>query len=268
MNKKIFATITVIFSFSLLYAQKNIADSIKEAARVAEAAKTEVWAPEPPIVTPGATAQDAPSDAIVLFNGKDLDQWRSEKDSTLPAGWDLAGKGVMTVNKKNAGIVTKQRFTDYQLHLEWRIPKNITGSGQGRGNSGVFVANTGSGDEGYEVQILDCYNNKTYVNGQTGSVYKQAIPLANACRKPGAWQTYDLIWKAPRFNDDGSLKTPGYVTLMHNGVLLQNHLEVKGQTQWIGQPFYKAHGPSPIKLQAHGDPSEPISFRNIWLRQL
>lgn len=258
MIKKIFATAIVACSALLAKAQNDPA---------AEAAKTEIWSPEPAIVTPGQTPQDAPSDAIILFNGKNLDQWHGEKDSTAPAGWTVAN-GVMTVNKKVGGITTKQRFTDYQLHLEWKVPANITGSSQARGNSGVFVANTAKGDEGYEIQILDNYNNKTYVNGQAGSVYKQAIPMANACKKPGEWQYYDIIWNAPRFNEDGSLKTPAYVTVIHNGVLLQNHTEVKGVTKWIGTPEYKAHGACPIKLQAHGDPSEPISFRNIWLRPI
>lgn len=258
MNKK-FLFLLAASSFTV-YAngQMSPADS---------AAKTEVYSPVPPLVTPGATPQDAPSDAIILFGGKDLSQWHSQKDSTKPAGWQVSD-GIVTVDKKAGGIVTNQKFMDYQLHLEWRIPTNITGSGQARGNSGVFLANTGAGDVGYEVQILDCYNNTTYVNGQTGSVYKQSIPLANACKKPGEWQYYDIIWTAPRFNDDGSLKTPAYVTVIHNGVLLQNHTELKGVTQWIGLPYYKAHGASPIALQAHGDPSPPISFRNIWLRPL
>jgi hypothetical protein len=258
MTKKLLAIPALFFFIATAEAQ----DSLSKAA-----AKTEVWGPEPAIVTPGALPQDAPSDAIILFNGSNLDQWRSEKNTTTPAGWDVAD-GIVTVNKKNGGIVTRQNFTNYQLHLEWRVPANITGSGQGRGNSGVFLANTGNGDVGYEVQILDNYNNKTYNNGQAGSVYKQTIPLANACKKPGEWQYYDLIWTAPQFNTDGTLKTPAYITVLHNGVLLQNHTEVKGQTLWIGQPFYKAHGASPIKLQSHGDPSEPISFRNIWLRPL
>jgi len=263
MNKKILSTAVAALSFTVLSAQKVNTDSLRQV----EASKTEVWTPEPPVVTPGNTPQDAPADAIVLFDGKNLDKWRAEKDSNTAAGWDIAD-GFMTVNKKNGGIVTKQRFNSYQIHLEWRVPANITGKGQGRGNSGIFLANTGAGDEGYEVQILDNYNNKTYVNGQAGSVYKQAIPLANACKKPGEWQVYDIIWNAPAFNADGSLKTPAYVTVIHNGVLLQNHTELKGQTAWIGKPVYTAHGPSPIKLQAHGDPSEPLSFRNIWLRPL
>lgn len=228
---------------------------------------TEVWSPIPKIVTPGKTAADAPSDAIVLFDGTSLDKWVSTNDNTKPAEW-LVKKGIMTVNKKAGNIQTKQSFTDYQLHLEWRIPKNITGEGQVRGNSGLFLASTGAGDLGYEVQILDCYNNTTYVNGQTGSVYKQAIPLANACKQPGEWQIYDIIWTAPRFNADGSLKSAARVTVIHNGVLLQNNFELKGATTYIGAPSYKAHGASPIKLQSHGDPSEPISFRNIWVREL
>jgi hypothetical protein len=228
---------------------------------------TEVWEPEPKIVTPGQTPQDAPSDAIILFDGKNLDQWESVKDTTKPADWTVADN-VLTVKKSAGNIQTKRKFTDYQLHLEWRIPKNITGSDQARGNSGVFLASTGPGDAGYEIQVLDCYNNKTYVNGQTAAIYKQSIPLANACKKPGEWQTYDIIWTAPRFNDDGSLKSPARVTAFHNGVLVQNNFELKGQTLYIGQPFYKKHGPEPIKLQAHGDPSAPISFRNIWVRDL
>jgi 3-keto-disaccharide hydrolase len=228
---------------------------------------TEVWSPEPKVVTPGEKCGDAPSDAIILFDGKNLDNWVSVKDTTMAAQWNV-GHGILTVNKGTGNIQTKQRFSNYQLHIEWRIPKDITGEGQARGNSGVFLASTGPGDEGYELQVLDCYNNKTYVNGQTASIYKQGIPLANACRKPGEWQTYDIIWTAPVFNQDGSLASPARATVLHNGVLVQNNFELKGQTLYIGQPSYKAHGPSPIKLQAHGDKSEPLSFRNIWIRPL
>jgi hypothetical protein len=228
---------------------------------------TEVYTPVPKIVTPGATNNDAPSDAIILFDGKNLDEWVSVKDPKNPAEWTVAD-GVMTVNKTKGNIQTKRSFTDYQLHIEWKIPANITGSGQARGNSGVFLASTGPGDDGYEMQVLDCYNNTTYVNGQTASIYKQSIPLVNACKKPGEWQTYDIVWTAPRFNDDGTLKSPARVTAFHNGVLVQNNYELKGVTKYIGAPEYKKHGASPIKLQAHGDPSEPISYRNIWVREL
>jgi hypothetical protein len=229
--------------------------------------ETEVWTPEPRIVTPGLTADDAPSDAIVLFNGKSLKEWESVKDTSKAAQWTVAN-GVVTVKKGTGNIQTKRKFMDYQLHIEWRIPKVIHGSGQARGNSGVFLASTGSGDTGYEIQVLDCYNNKTYVNGQTASIYKQSIPLANACKKPGEWQTYDIIWTAPRFNDDSTLKSPARVTAFQNGVLVQNNVEIQGITMYIGKPAYKAHGASSIKLQDHGDPSEPISFRNIWVREL
>ncbi|TAL43327.1 MAG: DUF1080 domain-containing protein [Chitinophagaceae bacterium] len=228
---------------------------------------TEVWTPEPPKITPGKNIGDAPSDAIILFNGKNLDEWVSTKDTTKPAQWTVTDDAI-TVKKGTGNIQTKRKFLDYQLHIEWRIPENITGSGQSRGNSGVFLASTGPGDLGYEMQVLDNYENKTYVNGQAGSVYKQQIPLANACKKAGEWQTYDIIWTSPRFNDDGTLKTPAHVTALHNGVLIQNNTEVKGMTVYIGKPFYKQHGPSSIKLQDHGDPSEPISYRNIWVREL
>ncbi|MBS1509810.1 MAG: DUF1080 domain-containing protein [Bacteroidetes bacterium] len=228
---------------------------------------TEVWSPEPAKVTPGKTNTDAPSDAIVLFNGKNLDEWVSTKDTAKPAGWTV-GKGMVTVKKGTGNIQTKRSFMDYQLHIEWRIPANITGTNQARGNSGVFLASTGGGDDGYEIQVLDNYENKTYVNGQASSVYKQSIPLVNACKKPGEWQSYDIIWTAPRFNDDGTLKSPAKVTVLHNGIVVQNNYELKGMTVYRGQPFYKKHGAAPIKLQDHGDPSEPISYRNIWIRPL
>jgi hypothetical protein len=228
---------------------------------------TEVWEPVPAIVTPG-TGNSPPSDAIVLFDGKNLDQWVLNRDKS-PAKWIVAD-GILTVNKAEGigNIETKRTFRNYQLHIEWKIPENITGSDQARGNSGVFLASTGLGDAGYELQILDSYNNKTYVNGQAGSIYKQGIPLVNPNRKPGEWQTYDVVWTAPMFNADGSLKTPAYVTVLFNGVLVQNHFELKGETLYIGQPFYKKYDSAPIKLQAHGDHSEPISFRNIWVREL
>jgi len=230
--------------------------------------ETEVWTPEPPVVTPGATDEAPPSDAIILFDGKNIDEWVSAQDHT-PAQWTVAD-GILTVKKGPGGgnIETKRKFKNYQLHVEWRIPENITGSSQGRGNSGVFLASTGPGDAGYELQVLDSYNNKTYVNGMAGSLYKQSIPLANPMRKPGEWNIYDVAWTAPTFNADGSLKSPAYVTVFLNGVLVDNHFELKGETRYIGQPFYKAFDSAPIKLQAHGDKSEPLAFRNIWVREL
>jgi hypothetical protein len=229
---------------------------------------TEAWEPVPKVVAPGKVNSDAPADAVVLFDGKNLDEWVMVEDRS-PAKWTV-GNGMFTVNKKAGGnIETKRSFTNYQLHIEWRIPQNITGSGQARGNSGIFLASLGKGDAGYELQVLDSYNNKTYVNGQAGSIYKQFSPLVNASRKPGEWQAYDVIWTAPIFNTDGTLKSPATVTVFHNGVLIQNNITLKGPTQYIGKASYsKAHGASPIKLQSHGDPSEPISYRNIWIREL
>ena len=230
--------------------------------------ETEVWEPVPKVVVPGANNAAPPSDAIVLFDGKNLDEWVQNRDKS-PAKWTV-GDGVVTVNKaKDSGnIETKRTFKNYQLHIEWKVPADITGSSQGRGNSGVFLASTGSGDDGYELQVLDSYQNKTYVNGMAGSIYKQAIPLANPCRKPGEWQTYDVIWTAPTFNGDGSLNTPAYVTVLFNGVLVENHFELKGETRYIGKRFYKPYTCAPIKLQAHGYKSEPDRFRNIWVREL
>jgi hypothetical protein len=228
---------------------------------------TEVWQPEPKVVTPGADRGTAPSDAIILFNGGSLNQWVSAQDRSAPAQWILA-KGVVTVNKSAGNIETRRTFKNYQLHIEWRIPENISGSGQLRGNSGLFLASTGPGDAGYELQVLDSYNNKTYVNGQAASVYKQSAPLVNAARAPGDWQSYDIIWTAPTFAADGALKTPAYVTVLHDGVLVQDHFPLTGETTNRGKPKYKPYQAAPIKLQAHGDPSPPISFRNIWVRKL
>jgi hypothetical protein len=227
--------------------------------------ETEFYSPVPPVVTPGTTFSDAPSDAIVLFDGRNLDQWVSSNDSTA-AKWTLADN-VMTVNKSVGDIQTRASFTDYQLHVEYRIPSNITGSGQARGNSGIFLAALPWG-RGYELQVLDNYKNTTYVNGQAGSLYKQAVPLANACRKPGEWQTFDVVWTAPKFSENGILKSLAHVTVFHNAVLVQNNVALLGDTPNIGQPSYRKHGAAPIKLQAHGDKSEPISYRNIWLRPL
>ena len=229
---------------------------------------TEVYTPVPPAVTPGKTSSDAPSDALVLFDGKNLDQWTATDNPGAPAPWTVKD-GVLTVNKGTGNIQTKHSFGNYQLHLEWRVPANITGTGQARGNSGLFLASLGKGDDGYELQILDSYNNKTYTNGMAGSVYKQIVPLANPTRKPGEWQTYDVIWTAPTFAPGGTVATPARVTVLFNGVLVENNVTLLGPTLYIGKAAYGApHGPAPIKLQAHGDKSEPLSFRNIWIREL
>jgi hypothetical protein len=225
-------------------------------AQITDPKATEVWTPEPRLVTPGEGTQ-APSDAIVLFDGKKLDEWLSAKDSSA-AKWEIS-EGAMTVKPGTGDMITKRNFSDFQLHLEFATPEIVKGEGQGRGNSGIFLQNR------YEVQVLDCYQNRTYSNGQTGAIYKQSIPLVNACRKPGAWQTYEILYTAPRFNQDGILLTPAYVTVLHNGILIQNHVAVKGTTEYIGLPKNEAHGKGPLKLQDHGD---LVRYRNIWVREL
>lgn len=229
--------------------------------------ETEVWRPAPPIVTSSAPeANTRPSDAIALFDGASLDEWVNTKDGS-PAAWTIVDGG-MVVNKATGNIETRRRFRNYQLHLEWRVPADVTGKGQARGNSGVFLASTGGGDRGYELQILDSYRNDTYVNGMAGSIYKQSPPLANASRKPGEWQAYDVVWHAPTFGADGALTAPARVTVFFNGVLVQDDFALRGETVFVGAPAYTKHGDSPIKLQAHNDPSAPLSFRDIWVRVL
>jgi hypothetical protein len=257
---------TLLKSATLLVLAAPLLAQSPAAAPKPKPEETEIWEPVPAVVTPGETPGAPPSDAIVLFGGANEDEWLSIRDHS-PAQWVVAD-GILTVDKSKGGIETKRSFKNYQLHVEWREPVNITGSSQARGNSGVFLASTGPGDDGYELQVLDPWQNKTYVNGMAGSLYKQSIPLVNPGRKPGEWQIYDVVWTAPTFNADGTLKTPAYATVFFNGVLVENHFELKGQTLYIGQPYYKAYTEAPIKLQAHGDKSEPISYRNIWVREL
>lgn len=218
---------------------------------------TEVWTPEPRVVTPGSGTRP-PSDAIVLFNGANLNEWYSVKDSSA-AKWTINTDSSMTVKPGTGGILTKRTFGDCQLHLEFRSPAVVVNDGQNRGNSGVFLQNR------YEVQVLDSYQNRTYSNGQAGAVYKQYMPLANASRKPGEWQTYDILFTAPRFNADGILVSAGRLTVLHNGVLIQHHVEVKGTTENIGLPKNLPHGKGPIQLQDHDG---LVSYRNIWIREL
>ena len=217
---------------------------------------TEVWEPVPPVITPGDNG-NPPSDALVLFDGKDLSQWSAKNGKE--AKW-MVEKGIMTIQPGSGPIVTKKAFGDCQLHIEFREPEIIIGEGQGRGNSGIFLQGR------YEIQVLDCYKNVTYSNGQTGSMYKQSVPLVNACKKPGEWQTYDVIYMAPRFSENGRVAIPAYITILHNGVLIQNHVEIWGPTEYIGMAKYKVHGAKePLELQDHGN---PVSYRNIWIREL
>jgi hypothetical protein len=217
---------------------------------------TEVWEPIPEIITPGIS-NEAPSDAIVLFDGKNLDEWVNEKG--VQAGWEVKN-GILTIKPGSGSIQTKRLFSDCQLHLEWRTPSEIKGEGQGRGNSGVYLQSR------YEVQILDSYNNTTYSNGQAASIYKQHIPLVNASLKPGEWQTYDIIYTAPRFNVDSTLKSAAFVTVIQNGVVVQNHVAIKGTTTYTGLPVYRKHAfKQALMIQEHGN---PVSFRNIWIREI
>lgn len=222
-----------------LFAGANLIDEYKSGI---------IW-PEPPVIQPGE-ANAAPADAIVLFDGKDLSQWEGGEN------W-LIEDGVATVQK--SGITSKQSFGDCQLHLEFATPSEVKGNGQGRGNSGVYLM------QHYEVQILDSYENETYFDGQCASIYKQSPPIVNVCRKPGEWQTYDIIFTAPKFFEDGRLLSPAYVTVLQNGVLVQNHFALQGGTFWDAPPHYEKHANKlPINLQDHGN---PMRFRNIWIRE-
>jgi hypothetical protein len=216
---------------------------------------TEFWEPAVRVITPGNGTTTAPSDAIILFDGKDMSAWKA-KASNAEAAWPVKG-GAFTVGKGD--ITTKKEFGDFQLHLEWSAPDKVESTSQGRGNSGIFL------QDRYELQVLDNYNNRTYSNGQAGSIYKQTPPLVNAMRTPTEWNVYEVIYTAPRFKDDGTLFSAARVTVLHNGVLVQNNTEIKGPTEYIGLPVYKAHGKGPISLQDHGN---PVAYRNIWIREL
>lgn len=224
-----------------------------------ESEETEIYKPVPPVVHPTAN-NGLPSDAIVLFDGSGFDHWIMSRDSSAVV-WHLDEDGGMTVKDKTGDIQTKQSFGDIQLHIEWRSPAKVQGEGQSRGNSGVFLSNL------YEVQVLDNNDNDTYVNGQVGAVYKQHVPLAMASVPSGEWNTYDIIYRAPEFNVDGQKTKSGTLTVLHNGVLIQDDVEIKGTTPNLGWPKNTAHGKGPLRLQDHGDDSR-VSYRNIWIREL
>lgn len=231
----------------------------------AQKADLQKWAihdesrPLPPVVDPGPAGPPAPapSDAVVLFDGKDLSKWEDMKGG--PARWKVED-GYAEVVAKTGSIRTKQGVGDCQLHIEWATPALVSGEGQGRGNSGVFLMDT------YEIQVLDSYNNKTYADGSAASVYGQYPPLANASRKPGEWQTYDIIFHRPRFDAAGKAVSPARLTVLHNGVLVQDNVELTGPTGHKIRPPYKAHADKlPLSLQDHGN---PVRYRDIWIRSL
>lgn len=218
---------------------------------------TEYWTPVPPVVN--APAGGVPSDAIVLFDGTSLDAWEPEVEGA--ALWKVEdGAMVIVPREKSSGLRTKRGFGDVQLHVEFRTPTEVKGKSQGRGNSGIFLMGR------YEVQVLDSWENPTYVNGQLGSIYKQHPPLVNAARPPGEWQSYDIVFIAPRFAADGTVAQPARFTVFLNGVLVQHDVVVRGPTTWRGQPKYVAHAEKePLSLQDHRD---IVSYRNIWVREI
>ncbi|WP_340103969.1 3-keto-disaccharide hydrolase [Rhodohalobacter sp. 8-1] len=247
--------ISLVFSTLILFAAGLPCVQAQSNGPEWEPELTEDWTPVEYSVETGAP----PSDAIVLFDGTDLDEWTSAADDGGNAAWRVED-GAMTVVPGSGNIKTRRGFGDVQLHIEWRTPEEIEGDGQGRGNSGVFL------QEMYEVQVLDSWDNETYSNGQAGSVYKQKAPAVNASKAPGEWQTYDIIFESPRFDDNGELIKPAYVTVHHNGVLIHHRFEIEGPTEYIGLPEYSPHPQKlPIVLQDH---SNPVSFRNIWIREL
>ncbi len=209
--------------------------------------------PQPRVVVPGHMG-GPPSDAIVLFDGTTLAQWRGRNGA---AEWTLCD-GCMEVKPGTGDLTSSESFGDHQLHLEWASPTVVKGDSQGRGNSGVFVQNR------YEIQVLDCHDNPTYADGITGAIYGQYPPLANACRKPGEWQTYDIIWEAPRWEGE-LLVRPAAVTILLNGVVLHHHKALRGPTGHRNVPEYSSHGDAPVRLQDHGD---LVRYRNIWARRL
>lgn len=234
-----------------------LAVSCGDATEHMDPKETEVWEPVPEVISPG-TGTAPPSDATVLFDGTELSAWQHVEDGRA-AEW-VVENSAFTVAPGTGDVQTKQGFGDVQLHIEWRTPSVIEGDLQDRGNSGVFLQTL------YEVQVLDSYNSVTYPNGQAASIYKQHIPLVNASRGPGEWQVYDIIFRAPRFNDDGAVVEKARVTVLHNGVLVLNHVEIQGPTVYIGHPKYRAHADKmPLMLQDHNN---PVSYRNIWIREL
>lgn len=256
-NTRLFYVVNIclIASFACLLSPAFMANANEQKLAPWQLAQqTEVWEPVPSIVS--LDKGGMPSDAIPLFDGNSLDKWVSLKGEANP--WSLKN-GEMIVKPGTGDIKTKQTFCDVQLHLEWKTPTKVEDmEGQQRNNSGIFF------QQRYEIQILDSFDNKTYPNGQAASVYKQTIPLVNAMLPPGQWQTYDIIFNAPTFKGS-ELEKPAYITVIHNGVIVQNHVEIQGKTEWIGPPSYEPHGCEPFQLQDHGN---LVSFRNIWVRKL
>jgi hypothetical protein len=253
--------IVVLFSSTALMAQHTVIDTPPEVSPMPmKPEMTEIWEPEVKTVTPGKQVGEAPSDAIILFDGKNMDQWVSQNDNSKPAAWKIIDNDYMEVVPDTGGIQTKMQFGDCQLHMEWSSPDVVLDGGQWRGNSGVFFQNR------YELQVLDSYNNRTYSNGQAGSIYKDHPPLVNAMKTPLEWNSYDVLYTAPRFKANGLIDAPARITVFHNGVLVQNNATISGLTLYSGLHNYpSSHAEDVISLQEHGCKTQ---FRNIWIRRL
>lgn len=253
--------IVVLFSSTALMAQHTVIDTPPEVSPMPmKPEMTEIWEPEVKTVTPGKQQGEAPSDAIILFDGKNMDQWVSQRDNSKAAAWKIVNNDYMEVVPDAGGIQTKMQFGDCQLHMEWSAPDVVVDGGQWRGNSGVFFQNR------YELQVLDSYNNRTYSNGQAGSIYKDHPPLVNAMKTPLEWNSYDVVYTAPRFKANGLIDAPARITVFHNGVLVQNNATINGLTLYSGLHNYpSSHGEDVISLQEHGCKTQ---FRNIWIRRL
>lgn len=244
MNRCLIISVLIVFHFLVVTPFDALSQGVADQAHC-----------EPEVVIPGKGASP-PSDAIVLFGGTSFSHWEGENNDTVK--WELdTQEKTMTVVPGARSIFTRQHFGDCQLHIEWRTPETIEGEGQGRGNSGVIF------QKRYELQVLDSYDNTTYFDGQAGSIYNQSAPLVNACRKPGEWQTYDVVFMAPRYHSNGELEIPPRITVFHNGVLIQNNFIIKGVNMW-GVTF-DAYHKGPLQLQDH---KNPVSYRNIWIREL
>ena len=264
MNAKNFKNsflIIAIFSATATMAQHKYVNTPPEVSpMLMKPEMTEIWEPQVKVITPAKILGNAPSDAIILFDGKSLDQWVNQKDVSKAAGWKIVDKDYMEVVPGTGAIQTKMAFGDCQLHLEWSAPDIVLDGGQARGNSGVFFQNR------YELQILDSHNNRTYSNGQAGSIYKDHPPLVNAVKTQLEWNTYDVIYTAPRFKADGRIDAPARITVFLNGVLVQNNTTINGLTLYIGLHNYpSSHGDDVISLQDHDSKNQ---FRNIWIRKL
>lgn len=258
---KKYLIIVPLFSVAVASAQvKFVNTPPEESPMKMQPEMTEIWEPQVKVITPAKNTGDAPSDAIVLFDGKNTNQWISQLDANKPFPWKIVDNSYMEVVNGTGGIQTKMMFGDCQLHVEWSAPDEVVNGGQMRGNSGIFLQNR------YELQVLDSYANRTYANGQAGSIYKDHPPLVNAMKTPLEWNSYDVIYTAPRFKSDGLIDSPARITVLHNGVLVQNNVTINGLTLYTGLHNYpSAHGEDVISLQEHGCKTQ---FRNIWIRKL